>query len=184
MHEAASTTGLFESEQWWLTIDSMGMSSSGSRDRFVMMTNAELTDQGVPQQSIRLLPFIPTIITKLGSQGCLLTSLLKDGDPRLTDPASAPYILSRRNSDSNPAIGGVYMRLFPPAERVAQEDIVSVNGVGDTMLGTLIAGLVKKGTAAQRVEDIIPIAQRAAVLTLKSKEAVAPEISRLRSLLQ
>jgi len=37
--------------------------------------------------------------------------------------------------------GGVYMRLFPPVEVV--EDIVSVNGVGDTFLGVLVVGLAK-----------------------------------------
>lgn len=64
------------------------------------------------------------------------------------------------------------MRLFPPAELVKQEDVVSVNGVGDTLLGVLVAGLVMKGTEA-RVEDVLMVAQEAAVRSLKSDRAVS-----------
>lgn len=68
------------------------------------------------------------------------------------------------------------MRLFPAAEVVQEEQIVSVNGVGDTFLGVVVAGLAK----GRRVEELIDGAQRAAVLTLKSGEAVSPEIAGLR----
>lgn len=70
------------------------------------------------------------------------------------------------------------MRLFPPAELVQQEDIVSVNGVGDTLLGVLMAGIVREVKAGRvpRLEDLVPVAQQAAVLTLRSSEAVSPII--------
>lgn len=86
-------------------------------------------------------------------------------------------------------VGGVYMRLFPAVEEVEGEHVVSVNGVGDTFVGTIVAGLAAQkrddGTAAAagRVEDFIDIAQRAAVLTLKSKESVSPGLGTLRMLL-
>lgn len=84
-------------------------------------------------------------------------------------------------------VGGVYMRLFPAVEEVEGEHVVSVNGVGDTFVGTIVAGLAAQkrddGTAAGRVEDFIDIAQRAAVLTLKSKESVSPGLGTLRMLL-
>ena len=54
---------------------------------------------------------------------------------------------------------------------VPAEDVVSVNGVGDTFLGALVAGMAKKGRDA-RVEEFVDLAQRAAVLTLKSRESV------------
>jgi len=66
------------------------------------------------------------------------------------------------------------MRLFPPGEVV--DDVVSVNGVGDTFLRVLIAGLVK-GLPLEK--PLIDIAQRAAAMTLRSKEAVAPEVKNL-----
>lgn len=65
------------------------------------------------------------------------------------------------------------MRLFPAAETVSVEEIVSVNGVGDTFLGVLIAGLAKGLDCDER---LIQVAQKAAVLTLKSSEAVSPDV--------
>lgn len=73
------------------------------------------------------------------------------------------------------------MRLFPAIEQVSSENVVSVNGVGDTFLGALIAGMAKKGQDS-RVEDFIGLAQRAAVLTLKSRESVSPGLGTLRIL--
>ena len=109
MHEAATVAGLFERADWWHTIDSIGLPSSGSRDRLVSLTSGALVDRGVPQQSIRLLPFIPSILTTLGQQGVLMTQMLRPGDDRLTSPTSAPYILSR-STDGSDFVSGVYMR--------------------------------------------------------------------------
>ena len=66
------------------------------------------------------------------------------------------------------------MRLFPSVEKV--DDIVSVNGVGDTFLGVVVAGLAK----GLRLDDkLVNIAQKGAVMTLRSKEAVAPGLGKL-----
>lgn len=173
MWATASKSLLFESESWWHIIDQLGLPSAGARDRFLQVTDAHLVDQGVPQRTIQLLPFIPCIITKLGPNGCLLTQLLKHGDARLTDPDYAPYILSR-STYQNTNVGGVYMRLFPSAEVVPEAEVISVNGVGDTMLGVLMAGLVRKKGA--HVEDVIPIAQRAAIKTLRSNDSVSRSV--------
>ncbi|CAD0083393.1 unnamed protein product [Aureobasidium vineae] len=184
MYAAASSLGFFDRQDWWAVIDSLGIPSTGARVAMTMATNSSLVDAGIPQQTIQLLPFIPKICVKLGAEGVLLTQILPAGDSRLQDPASSPYILSRcfNLPEESSGVGGVYMRLFPAAEKVDEKDIVSVNGVGDTFLGTVVAGLAKRGNDA-RIEELIDIAQRAAVLTLKSKEAVSPELSSLRSML-
>ncbi|KAI9045082.1 pseudouridine-5'-phosphate glycosidase/carbohydrate kinase family protein [Aspergillus affinis] len=178
MYMAARENRLLESDGWWRIIDAMGMSASGSRDRLVAITSAVLVDQGIPQQSIQLLPYVPCLITKLGSQGVLVTQLLRPGDPRLTAPESAPYILSRA-PPTDEVIGGVYMRLFPPAAVLKDEDIVSVNGAGDTLLGAVITGLAK-GRGTGTVEDVIPLAQEASLRTLKSAGGVSSDIINLR----
>ncbi|KPM34969.1 Pseudouridine-metabolizing bifunctional protein [Neonectria ditissima] len=171
MYSAARENGYFEAPEWFDIIDAFNI-RGGARDRFVRLTSGELTDSGVPVQSIQLLPYIPTIVTKLGSQGVLLTTVLGHDDPRLKDRVSEQYILTRALRD-HPSVGGVYMRLFPPAERV--EHVVSVNGVGDTFFGVLISGLAQGG----KVENLIDVAQKGAVLTLKSREAVSPDLNRL-----
>lgn len=177
MYDSAKEIGLFETEEWFRSIDSFNLPSSGSRDKFVQLTNIALVDQGVPQKSVQLLPFIPCILTTLGEHGVLVTQILRPGDARLTSPASAPYILTR-STDGNQAIGGVYMRLLPPVERVSASDILSVNGVGDTFLGFVIAGLAK-GSQMDFVE-MVNLAQRASIMTLKSEEAVSANIASLR----
>ena len=180
MHTAARDAELFDSPDWWSIIHDMGLPLLGSRDKLVSFTNTKLVHQGVPQQSIQLLPFIPCILTKLGAQGVLMVQLLRPGDARLTSSVSAPYILSRSHSDSS-VVGGIYMRLFPPADVVPDHEVVSVNGVGDTFLGIVVAGLA---AGTDEVEKLVHIAQQGSVMTLKSKEAVSPNLPLLRPSLQ
>ena len=174
----------FDRTDWWTVIDAFGIPHGGARVQLTLATSPELVDQGIPQQTLQLLPFIPAICTKLGSEGVLLTQILPAGDERLSSGEYAPYILSRcqNGSEDSIGVGGVYMRLFPAAEEVKKEDIVSVNGVGDTFLGALVAGMAKKGKAA-RVEEFVHAAQMAAVLTLKSRESVSPGLGNLKLLI-
>lgn len=171
MYQAAKDNGYMDSMSWFGVIDAFGM-HGGARDRFVRLTSADMTDAGIPVQSVQLLPFIPTIITKMGDRGALLTTILKPDDPRLMDAEHERYILTR-GAPGHPHVGGVYMRMYPAIERVGTP--VSVNGMGDTMLGTLVAGLALGG----RTEDLIDIAQNAAVMTLKSHLSVSPDLGAL-----
>jgi pseudouridylate synthase / pseudouridine kinase len=175
LFEAAKKHEHLDTPAWFDIIDAFNM--RGARDKFVKLTSAAITDKGIPQQTIQLLPYIPTLITKLGAEGALLTMLLGPDDPRLRDPDALPWILTRNEGD-HPSVGGVYMRLFPAVEKV--EDMVSVNGVGDTFLGAVVAGLVQGG----RIEDLIDIAQKAAVITLRSKASVGEDLSSVREALR
>ncbi|CAK7226095.1 hypothetical protein SBRCBS47491_006112 [Sporothrix bragantina] len=189
MHSAARRRGLvLDDPHWFRVIDALGL-SAGARERFVRLTSFALTDEGVPQQAVQLLPYIPTLITKLGSRGALVTKLLSRDDPLLMDRAAEPYLLVRAppfvgggedqdHNDHEPTVGGIYMRLFPPVEEV--RDVVSVNGVGDTFLGALVAGLAQGGN----VEQLVDVAQKAAVLTLRSRESVGSGLSTLAGALR
>ncbi|KAF2211373.1 hypothetical protein CERZMDRAFT_112785 [Cercospora zeae-maydis SCOH1-5] len=185
MYFSARSLDLFDTASWWSIIDSLGIPQTGARVQLTHATSSRLVDEGIPQQTIQLLPYMPTICCKLGPEGVLLTQLLPAGDERLSDGAYAPYILSRcaNGTEESVGVGGVYMQLFPAVEEVRAEDVVSVNGVGDTFAGTIVAGLAgaKQKGKKGRVEDLIDVAQRAAVLTLKSRESVSPELGVLRS---
>lgn len=74
MYTIAKQNDYFDSQAWWEVIDSFGIPSTGARVQMAYLTNATLVDKGVPQQVIQLLPFIPVIIVKLGSQGMLSSS--------------------------------------------------------------------------------------------------------------
>lgn len=69
IYTAASTRGYFERQDWWAVTDALGIPSSGISNQLRKLTSPELVDKGIPQQMIQLLPFIPTIITKLGARG-------------------------------------------------------------------------------------------------------------------
>lgn len=175
MYLAAKENGYLDSLEWFQVIDAFNI-RGGARARFEALTSPAITDSGVPVQSMQLLPYIPTLLTKMGDQGALLTTLLHPDDPRLRDPEHAKYVLARSTpvvGHKQQHVGGVYMRLYPAVERVG--DPVSVNGMGDTFLGALVAGLAMGG----RVEDLVDVAQRAAVMTLKSHLSVSPDLGAL-----
>lgn len=183
LYNAARSNDLFDRADWWAVIDALGIPQTGARVRMALATTSELVDHGIPQQSIQLLPFFPAICTKLGAKGVLLTQIIPANDDRLTSGEYAPYILSRcaNGTEGTVGVGGVYMRLFPPDEQVSGEDVVSVNGVGDTFLGALVTQMAK-GRCGDRVEEYVEVAQMAAVLTLKSRESVCPGLGAMRLL--
>lgn len=178
MNSFASSTGLFEREDWFTVVDAFGIPSSGIRQRLVNLTSVDLVDRGVPQQIIQMLPFIPTIITKLGSKGVLFASILHKNDSRLLGPDSYKFTLSRTNY-VNPmnTVGGLYMRYFPVPEIIPESEISSVNGVGDTFLGALLSRIISTQGSP---EEAIDFAQQAAAMTLRSTESVSPELRHFR----
>jgi pseudouridine-5'-phosphate glycosidase/pseudouridine kinase len=177
LHNHAYEHSLFNSASWFRIIDALGIPSSGLRVPLAHATSSALVDTGVPQQAIKLLPFIPTILTKLGPDGVLLTQLLKPDDAALCSADEAPYVLARNtNGDTESGVGGLYVRLYKPEKVLGEGEVVSVNGIGDTFVGALAAGLV----SGRQVRDVVGFAQKAAGLSLRSKESVSPELVHLR----
>ena len=175
LHDFAHQASHFEHADWFPVIDAIGIPSSGLRVPLAITTTSEIVDQGIPQQAIKLLPFFPTILTKLGPQGVLMVKLLAANAPELHDDSERQYVLAR-NMSGHKDIGGLYVRLFPPERVLPAEEVVSVNGIGDTFCGALAVGLV----GGARVQHVIDFAQRAASLSLRSRESVSPELKTLR----
>ncbi|KAF1963533.1 hypothetical protein CC80DRAFT_433185 [Byssothecium circinans] len=176
LHDHAYKLGLFDRSAWFDTIDALGIPSSGLRVPLSITTTPSIVDAGVPQQAIKLLPFFPTILTKLGPQGVLLTQLINTGDTILSSPEEAQYVLAR-NANDDEKIGGLYVRLFKPDQVLKDEEVVSVNGIGDTFVGALAAGLVSRKVSS--VRDVVGFAQKASALSLRSRESVSPELKGL-----
>jgi pseudouridine-5'-phosphate glycosidase/pseudouridine kinase len=192
MFEAARERGYFhDAPDWTKVIDGFNMGGSGGGDYQAFFegklgsTSDEVKAAGIPQKVLHLLPYIPSIVVKLGDQGCLLAEIIAPDDERLVRPSKAtkmPLYAKHQQSiltkgtpgDRSGGVGGVYMRYYPAAETV--QDVVSVNGVGDTFLGVLAAGLAR-GIPVYRM---IKISQSAAVMTLRSPEAVSPHLANLR----
>ena len=147
----------------------------------------------IAKASLKLLSRTPCVLTKLGSKGVLHTELLSTDDTRLRDRETQGHILAcssiiapslgiapsrviplASSQDPLQSIGAIYMRHFPAMSLQNGTEVRSVNGVGDTFLGVLIATLVSDD--AVRMEGAIARAQKGALLTLQSREAVSPEL--------
>ncbi|KAH7081848.1 Indigoidine synthase A like protein-domain-containing protein [Paraphoma chrysanthemicola] len=176
LHDFAYQASYFEHPAWFSIIDAIGIPPSGLRVPLAITTSSEIVDQGIPQQAIKLLPFFPTILAKLGPQGVLMVKLLEASAPELHSETERQYVLAR-NLTGHAKIGGLYVRLFPPERVLSPEEVVSVNGIGDTFCGALAVGLASQ----RRVQDVVNFAQQAAGLSLKSRESVSPELKDLKS---
>ena len=147
MHAHARAAGHLDSATWFAVIDALGITAaSGARSRFARAVGRELADQGVPQQCVQLLPFVPTLLVKLGARGVVLAALLGADDARLREPAEERFVVARSGRTGGAGeVGGVYLRHFEAVETVGAGDVVSVNGAGDTFLGAVVARLVAEG---------------------------------------
>ncbi|KDQ63525.1 hypothetical protein JAAARDRAFT_29544 [Jaapia argillacea MUCL 33604] len=179
-------------DTWWRTIDSFALSSEFRRDlehlskrkvndnAHCVETLGFLIEDGVAQMAVNLLPFFQNLVVKLGPRGVLVVLRVSGEDVKKSGWAgerSNPrgrYIVARGQDD----LEMVVIRHFP-ALSVSPDEIVSVTGAGDTLVGSLLASLVLDPTAfhhPKRLDDVIERAQQAAVMTLKSNLAVSPFI--------
>lgn len=182
MWRTAREAELLATRAHWAVTNAFNLPQGGATPLLTHATSPDLVRRGVPQQALQLLPLVPTILTTLGPDGVLLAMLLRRGDERLRSPDAAPWILSRGvdvDVDEAVDVGGVYMRLFKPEEVLGEGEVVSVNGVGDTFTGVLVSGLSR----GMRIEDVVPVAQRAAGLSLRSEKAVSEEVAKVKALL-
>ena len=180
MYNVAKAAKYFERQDWRDIVSSYNLPSTIMRSSLPSLTSTKVEATSILQQSLHLLPFFPIICTKLGSKGLLLTMLLQKGDERLEKShVAAPWILTdrdRHHDQSEGLIGGIYIRHFKPAEVIAPSHIVSVNGIGDTLLGALLAKMDQTGKG---VEELVDFAQEAAIRTLKTHSSVSIDISRM-----
>lgn len=162
-----------ESFQSWIR----GLKASGIYRQIEKDSNLRLADAcGALKAAIALLCLIPCIVTKMGKKGLLLTNSIRQCDLDHLPP-NGFYHSIRSTDRSRHDIAGISIQIFPAAE-LSGGDIISVNGAGDTFLGILIAGLCQE--RPKRLEELLKIAQRGSVMTLKSKESVSPDIRQLR----
>ncbi|KAI8938988.1 hypothetical protein NX059_004832 [Plenodomus lindquistii] len=175
LHSHALSSSLFDASDWFSVIDALGIPSTGLRVPLSYTTSAEIVDQGIPQMAIKLLPFFPTILTKLGEKGVLMTKLLSTKAEELQSEDERRFVLARNFSGVG-EVGGLYVRLFEPERVLTSEEVVSVNGIGDTFCGAIAVGIAR----GRKVQDIVGFAQRAASESLKSAESVSPALRGLR----
>lgn len=181
MSNGALQEGFLHSGPWNEVWESFGANGQNFLDRKVEAASLPEELRQLARSVVVLLPFIPSILVTLGPRGCLYASLLPSGFPHTSN---LNKVSVRHEATAGKALGQgtgtVYLRHFPPTRALANKDIVSVNGAGDSLLGVLLAGL----TGTSDIETLIPIAQAAAELSLKDASPVSHQIQSLKTMLQ
>jgi pseudouridine-5'-phosphate glycosidase/pseudouridine kinase len=142
-----------------------------------MGTLSFLTEEGIAQMAINLLPFFQHLVIKCGERGVVVVMRV----PRRTKWASERSNIHGRYIVSSGSGSGdiVVLRHFP-ANQLPPESIVNVTGAGDTLVASVLASLVQNPSGFEDPESLKKImedAQAAAVLTLQSEFAVSPSLS-------
>lgn len=177
---------------WWSVVDSLNLGTAFRIDleqlsRRPVSDNdpskgnmAFLIAQGIIQKAVNLLPFFQHLIIKCGDQGIIVVMYISPKDAlnsvwahKRSNPLER-CIVAHGNSKEITLI-----QHFPslPIEKVS-----NVTGAGDSFVGALLGCLAHDFSTMydpNGLQDVITIAQKAAILTLQSHSAVSPFLSRI-----
>ena len=173
-------------DYWWRTVDkfSIGAEFRSSLDRLARETAGTngktlsfLVDQGIAQMAINLLPFFQHLVIKCGDLGVLLAMRFSTDKP--TAWAGERTDIQRRQIVVHGKSELVVIKHYP-AHEIDPQSVVSVTGAGDSLVGAILAALTQNASTfdnPELVDDIIALAQFAAIQTLQSPLAVSPLLS-------
>ncbi|GAA5925742.1 hypothetical protein JCM10213_008872 [Rhodosporidiobolus nylandii] len=135
---------------------------------------AWVVGEGIAQMAIRLLPLCGTLFVKSGERGVLFVQRVSGVDA----VASWRNLPKRKGtvvvpSSQTPA-EAVVLRHYPALSLPPEAAEGNVTGAGDNLCGAVLAAVVRglDPAAPAELDRIVDLAQRAAIGTLASKEAV------------
>lgn len=193
-HEARSSIlDLFNHNVWWSVVDKFGLGSEWRMavDQLARQpacpqtskgTLSFLVEKGIAQMAVNLLPFFQHLVIKCGELGIIVAMRVPSDSLQQSAWASKRsnplerYVVAKRSDDADIVV----LKHFP-ALAVERDSIINVTGAGDSLVGSLCAGLVKKPAAFRDPKDLdalVHLAQEAAVLSLQSEAAVSPLLGR------
>lgn len=177
---------------WWSVVDGLNLGTAFRMDLEQLSRRpvsdhdpskgnmAFLVEQGIIQKAVNLLPFIQHLIIKCGDQGIIVVMYIS---PK--DALNSVWVHQRSNPLERYIVAhGIskeitFIQHFPS---LPIETITNVTGAGDSFVGALLACLAYDSSAMydpKGLQDIVTIAQKAAILTLQSHTAVSPFLSRI-----
>ena len=174
-------------DYWWRTIDNfrIGTEFRSSLEQLARQdagsnsgrTLSFLVDQGVAQMAVNLLPFFQHLVIKCGDLGLLLAMRFPADNP--TAWAGERSDVRRRQIIAHGKSEIVVIKHYP-AHTIDPQHIVNVTGVGDSLVGAVLATLVQNQSAfnnPESLDEVIELGQSAAIETLRSPFAVSPSLS-------
>ncbi|KAG9302302.1 hypothetical protein G9A89_008793 [Geosiphon pyriformis] len=146
MYKEAESRGLFDGE-WFRQIARLNIGAEFQQGIEKMIKKnpklSFLLEQKIFVQAVFLLPYIPTLIIKLGKHGVLLAQLIQQDQIITTNIAEN----SRSENEiivPNDNGNVIRFKYFDPIS-FSQSTIVNVTGAGDSLVGTLVAGITLYG---------------------------------------
>lgn len=192
--DACNNSDLMSHGRWWNTIDGFGLGSQFHTDlvqlakRNVSDTAPDLgalsfmTDRGIVQMAVNLLPFFQHIVVKCGKLGVVVVMRLDriEASAWAAQRSNPRYRYIVAHSPTSDEM--VVVQHFPPL--LATRDVtLNSTGAGDSLVGALLAVLARDPHAFNSpltLSQALDIAQQAAILTLQSPHAVSPSLSSLK----
>ncbi|OCF58148.1 hypothetical protein L486_04178 [Kwoniella mangroviensis CBS 10435] len=155
-----------ESRSWeYINSLNLGYEWRGKVDNWLSKPDRQwIKEQGIIPKMIRLLPFISSFWLKVSSKGLIHLELASS--PTRVTPHSGDGIVYNIDSKIHQGKYLVFKHYLPPD--IAQDEIVSTTGAGDTLVGGLVAGLVN----GMEDEDRVGKALEGVKKSLKSRRAV------------
>jgi pseudouridine-5'-phosphate glycosidase/pseudouridine kinase len=161
LNDAARSAGHLESDEWWKVINAMSIMSSerGQIEHFVRqfqrqadVQSLNLLDNGIMQQCLQLLPFMPNIYLTLGQHGVLSVHLSELG---IVDAVSVKESV---RIEGHSSVVDIIHHITPKQVTGHESD----TGAGDTFAGALVAAL----DSGKDIVDAVKQAQLAAIAHL------------------
>ncbi|KNE67220.1 hypothetical protein AMAG_12291 [Allomyces macrogynus ATCC 38327] len=140
-------------------------------------------EQAILSPAVLLALQVPTVVVKCGKDGIVVVRRLSETDLDYLDTRAGAQAL--RDDVWSWATIVVSEKRTPEymvawAQPGTPVNPVNVTGAGDTLVGTLAAGLLMAGKQWPALPSVIRAARRAAEMTLMSEFAVHPKLSRSR----
>lgn len=192
LHETLLKNEYFDIDNWFPVIDSLSIGSHFKSKMEIFakkvpeISNLILKD-GVPQKAIQILPYVPNLFVKLGSNGLLLFQLIlgiEENNKQINqlEEFTSSFSFKEFVAEYFPPMPGknlgLLIQYYPPF-KTPQQAVINVNGAGDTFCGVLLAELGKDKTWLYNNKEKVRIlgkAQKAASLTIQSQKSVSEKI--------
>ncbi|KAL4069655.1 Indigoidine synthase A like protein-domain-containing protein [Scleroderma yunnanense] len=191
--EARNTFDLMSHDHWWKVVNGFALEpkfrialdhlakKAVSEENTNLGDLAFLVDKGVIQMAINLLPFFQHLVIKCGELGVVIVMRLKNADAsawlsKQNDPQGRHVI-----AYSQASVSTIVVQHFPPLHSSPSAS-ENTTGVGDSLVGALLAMLVQKPNAfldPATLKSVVDVSQEAAIMTLQSSHAVSPLLSSL-----
>jgi len=173
-------------DHWRRSVDkfSIGLEFHRSMDRLScenVGTNGKtlsfLAERGITQPVINLFPFFQHLVIKCGDLGVLLA--MRFPTDKRTEWARERTDFQRRQVVFH-GKSDLFVIKHYPAHEVDPQSVVSVTGAGDSLVGVILAAVTQNVStfdSPELVDNVIALAQSAAIQTLQSPLAVSHSLS-------